>query len=122
MMAALPPDAAAKLSKICGLLASSHDGERSAAAYKATQLLQSHGLTWSDVIAPARPASTLPPRPQSHGPVHVAVARAALQHAGHLTNWEVAFLQSIARQRRLSLRQEATLTGIVQKLRMGGAA
>jgi hypothetical protein len=122
MMAALPPDAAAKLVKILGMLGSDHDGECVAAARQATRLIKSHNATWEHVLAPQQSRPTPPPRPQSHGPVHVAVARAALQYAGHLTEWEVAFLQSITRQRRLSVRQETALSGIVQKLRMGGAA
>ncbi len=35
--------------KICGLLASSHAGERAAAALKATALLNAAGKTWGDV-------------------------------------------------------------------------
>lgn len=35
--------------KILGLLGSEHEGERSAAALKATAWLKEHGLTWADV-------------------------------------------------------------------------
>jgi hypothetical protein len=120
MMAALPPDAAAKLSKICGLLGSDQDGERSAAAHQATRLLRSHGLTWADVIAPARPAAA--PRRATYGPPHVAAAAAALRHVERLTAWEVTFLRDITRRNRFSPKQAAALTEIVQKLRAAGAA
>lgn len=38
-----------RFQKILGLLGSSHDGERAAAALKASQLLRSAGKSWSDV-------------------------------------------------------------------------
>ena len=120
MMAALPPDAAAKLSKICGLLGSDQDGERSAAAHQATRLLRSHGLTWADVISPARPVPA--PSIPTHWPSHAAAVAAALRHAKHLTDWERTFLRDIARRGRLTLRQAARLAEIVAKLRAVGAA
>lgn len=39
----------ARFTKILGMLGSSHDGERAAAALKATELLRSAGKSWSDV-------------------------------------------------------------------------
>ena len=39
-----------KLAKICGLLSSSHEGERLAAANKANQLLKKLRLTWYDIL------------------------------------------------------------------------
>lgn len=47
-----------KLLRILALLGSDQDGERAAAALAAHRLLQSHGLSWTDVIG-ARPP---PPR------------------------------------------------------------
>lgn len=35
--------------KLCGMLGSEHDGERAAAALKATELLKASGKTWADV-------------------------------------------------------------------------
>ncbi|MBL6082092.1 hypothetical protein JMJ56_29375 [Belnapia sp. T18] len=119
-MTPLPPDAAAKLAKVCGLLGSDHDGERSAAAHQATRILRSHGLTWADVIAPARPAA--PPRSTTYGAPHVAAATAALRHVERLTAWEATFLRDISRRSRLSPKQAARLAQIVAKLRMAGAA
>lgn len=42
-------DALARFRKVCGLLASDHQGERAAAALKATAILKSAGKTWVDV-------------------------------------------------------------------------
>lgn len=39
-----------KFIKTCSMLSSSHDGERSTAAYLASKMLQDAGFTWSDVI------------------------------------------------------------------------
>lgn len=52
MMAALPPDAAAKLSKVCVLLGFDYGGERSTAAYQATRILKSHGLYFTQTLLP----------------------------------------------------------------------
>lgn len=35
--------------KVCGLLSSEHVGERAAAALRATEMLRSAGLSWSEV-------------------------------------------------------------------------
>lgn len=48
-MGTFSPEALARFRKICGLLGSAHDGERAAAALKATELLRQHGLGWADV-------------------------------------------------------------------------
>ena len=50
-----------RLAKIAGMLGSAHEGERAAAAMKATGLLQSIGLTWPEVIAllPVKPEATV---------------------------------------------------------------
>lgn len=49
-----------KFSRICGMLGSVHDGERAAAALKATEFLQARSLTWADLIKalPAGPRQT----------------------------------------------------------------
>jgi hypothetical protein len=43
------------LVKLCGMLGSSHDGERAGAALKASNFLRARALTWNEVI-PAAPA------------------------------------------------------------------
>ena len=40
-----------RLSKLAGMLGSSHDGERAAAAMMATKLLEAVGASWADLVA-----------------------------------------------------------------------
>lgn len=49
-----------KLSKLLGLLGSSHDGERAAAALKADQMVRRAGTTWANVLTP-NPVRLPPP-------------------------------------------------------------
>ncbi len=115
----LDPSVAAKLSKVCGMLGSEHDGERAAAAAKASMLLRAHGLSWADVFAPAAPVLM---EPEPAPPPHAALARAALERAALLDEWQRNFLGSISRQRRpLSVKQRAALDGILRQLRRHGA-
>ena len=119
-MPQLPPGAANKLAKVCGLLGSDQDAERSAAAYQATRILKSHGMTWGDIIQPALPAPK--PRYATQRPAHAAAVEFALRHAGHLTGWELQFVRDIGRRWRLSPKQAGVLDRIVAQLRQGGAA
>jgi hypothetical protein len=52
----LDPRNLERLVKLLGMLGSDHDGERAAAAAKASELVRAHGLTWLDVI-PTAPTS-----------------------------------------------------------------
>lgn len=116
----LDPSVAAKLRKVCGMLGSEHDGERAAAAAKASMLLRAHGWSWADVFTPAALVAVRPEPPPTP---HAAVARAALERAAHLDAWQRDFLESIGRQRRpLSVKQRAALDGILRQLRRRGAA
>ena len=124
-MSALNPSLATKLAKICGLLGSDHDGERSAAAWQATRLLRAQGLSWADVFAPALPP---PPRhPVYAGPSyaapmtrHAAKVRHAQRYPERLTDWEASFLADLGRCRSLSTKQAAALGRIVAKMPPGG--
>lgn len=60
---ALPPDAILRLAKFLGMLGSDHIGERAAAGLKATQLIQSHGVTWADLVQQLNS-----PAPRRHAP------------------------------------------------------
>ena len=115
MLGSLNPSVAAKLAKICGLLGSDQDGERSAAAWQATRLLRTQGLSWADVFTPA-----LPP-PQAVHASHIAKAQWAQQFSARLSPWERSFLADISRRHRLTMKQAAALDGILLKLRQGGA-
>jgi hypothetical protein len=115
MLSRLDPSVIGKLSKIAGLFGSDHDGERSAAAWQATRLLQAHGLTWADVFAPP-PTVRLPVRAP-----HVAGVQWALQFQDRLTDRECKFLVDIGRCRRISAKQTAWLGDILRKLRQSSA-
>jgi hypothetical protein len=84
----LGPEALERLVKLLGLLGSAHDGERAAAGLKAHEFIRRHGLTWVDIIMPARP----PPlgwRDKLHDcikHVHTLNARER-QFIGNLAHW-----------------------------------
>lgn len=104
--AALAPELAERLVKICGRLGSDFDGERAAAGLLASRLIADHGLTWGDVIgstmvvakpadAPVRPARTNKPERFSFADLSASAARVeikAMFDAGHFTAWEEDFL------------------------------
>ena len=115
----LHPRAADRLTKLCGLLTSSHDGERANAAALASRLLTDCGLTWADLVARAfqapQPPAQLPPHAQ-----HIRDVQWALRFQNRLTDRERKFLTDIGRCRRISAKQAAWLDGIVRKLGGGG--
>jgi hypothetical protein len=114
MRAGLPAPIAGRFVKICGLLSSSHDGERAAAAAKATDMLRQHGLSWEDVLRPC-PAPQ-PRQQQQQAGDHRARARHALLRAHLLSPWEREFCASIAeRWAPLTERQAAVLARIERK-------
>ena len=60
-----------RLRKVCGLLGSEHDGERAAAALRATAMLRDAGRSWADINFGA-------PWPSLAAPAHAAAAMAAI--------------------------------------------
>ncbi len=109
-LAALPAPTADRLAKVCGLLASSHDGERAAAAAKASEMLRAAGWSWRDLVE--RGAKPAPPAAAQHQPCGDHRARAARLLAGARTldRWERDFLASIGRRAApLTEKQEAVL-------------
>ena len=106
-MTALDPHAADRLARICGMFGSDHDGERATAAAKADQLIRSHGLRWSDVIAPVPTETT-------------DRIRFALGHIDLLSRWEHGFLLGVRGKQTLSEKQLLVLDQIMEKL--GGGA
>jgi hypothetical protein len=51
---ALAPEALDRLVKLLGMLGSAHDGEIANAGRKAHALVRQHGMTWADLLTPAR--------------------------------------------------------------------
>ena len=113
----IPPDLAAKLVKVLGMLGSDYDGEIAAAGRRANQMIKAAGLTWGEVIAP--PALP-PPRPARRWrrPVSPSdTAALCLQWRDEaLTDWEADFCRSIVGRRRVSEKQAAVLARVVAKV------
>ena len=88
-----------RLVKLLGMLGSSFQGERDAAACAAQRLLEQHGLTWCQVIAPAAADATRPAPGDWR-----QVVQACLQRRHFLSRWEIGFLESLSQYPRLSLK------------------
>jgi hypothetical protein len=88
-MADLPRDQLDRLIKVLGLLGSSHDGERAAAAERATAILKKHGATWFDVID--RPVAA-PPDDDTDAEIDLEVAPDDGMDDAQLCAYATAFL------------------------------
>lgn len=99
-----------KLSKVLGMLGSAHDGERASAAQKAAELLRELGMTWAEVIAPAK----LPVSPDRPSGLHQEITRCL--SSGVISSWERRFLLSLSGRRYLSAKQHAILADIIAKV------
>jgi hypothetical protein len=124
-----------RLAKLCGLLGSPHEGERAAAALKATELLGAMKMSWADLVgaasgkAPPEPTSFTtrrPPRPentwQPRAPApaeHVALCLDLLElHRGELSDFELSFLLNLTARFKFSViteKQEHVLSKIVRR-------
>ncbi len=114
-MMALPPADRNRLAGILGLLGSSHQGERDAAALAADRFVRSRGIAWPDLLAgePAPPGRAAPVNTLQ---ADIALCRA---YSGLLTAWERAFLQGLKAEKGVSPKQRRILTGMVNKVRGG---
>lgn len=107
----LPPAAADRLVKLAGMLGSAYDGERANAAAAATRLLEQHGTTWREILAPAQPRHRAPMTTGWR-----AVANDCLALSDLLTTWERGFLASLCTSARLSEKQQAVLDRIAARV------
>lgn len=98
-----------RLAKLCGMLGSSHDGERASAAALADRLIREHGLTWPDVIA-AKPAQSV------GADAHAAIAL-VLANLDLLNDWERGFIRDIAARTSFTEKQLAKLEVVAAKVR-----
>ena len=115
-MSALHPADIERFGKFLGLLGSDHDGERAAAARKATDFLQARKLGWPDVTNQLR---QVPVVIQQEGPAqrHQADARRCLASGYPWHAHERKFLSQIADQRRRpSDKQRDWLEGLVDRI------
>lgn len=105
-MTHLDPNTAHRLSKICGLFSSNHDGERASAAAKADQIVRECGLSWSDLIT-AEPAQSTD-----------SMITFALHHGDGILNcWEEGFLRGVRGRQYLTDRQLSKLGHIFAKVK-----
>jgi hypothetical protein len=81
-----------RLSKLCGLFSSDHDGERANAAGLADRFLRDRGWRWTDVLTAPSLSPPDPPAWQST----VAACRA---RPDRLSAWELDFLAELATYR-----------------------
>jgi hypothetical protein len=98
------PKLAARITALCGMFGSAHEGERANAAALADRLIRDCGLTWSDIIAQ-------PPAECQH------IAAVCGRRWGELSDKERDFLTNVARLRRQpSDKQLEWLAAIYERL------
>lgn len=110
-----------KLVRVCGMLGSDHDGEVVAAARQAERIRKALGLSWDDLlISPARPTSHGRPPPHDI-PDWRRACQLCMTRFDILSNWEMTFLQSLARYRgQPSAKQLAVLERLIARCRQAG--
>jgi hypothetical protein len=116
MAGLLGTEAADRLSKLCGMLGSAHDGERAAAARLADEFVKKLGLRWNDVINPAVESVPLPP-PKCGWRGHLAVCA---MRSAFLNTRERDFVLSLSesiKRREPTERQQQWLADIYGRLR-----
>ena len=115
-MSALDPKEVERFGKLLGLLGSDFDGERAAAAAKATGFLAVRHLAWSDVTEMLKhPPVIIAPAVESRP--HQAEARRCLASKVAWKDHEVRFLKSMTTQiGRLTQKQRDWLDGILDRV------
>ena len=111
-----------KLSKICARLASSHDGERAAAALLATQIIEDLGDSWAALIIRAfetKPVHEVHFDEGDRG-WHVPYCEHVLHnHFEEVNDWQLNFLRNLKgkfRNSQLTEKQAAKLHEILEGL------
>jgi hypothetical protein len=122
MAASIPDSKRPRLVQLLGMLGSDFDGERATAGRMADTLVRSLGLTWDAVIT-APGGHTAPPGGQYRQPGgqhrrasdHSDAVTACLNSWHAWTQWELGFLHSIQRRRRLTEKQAAVLRQLCRR-------
>ena len=119
-MTILDPQEIDRFSKLLGLLGSDHDGERSAAAAKATAFLGARSMGWPDIgeMLKRPPIIIREPEPVAPSKSHQTDARFCLRCPG--ITWsarERQFLHDMASRRsRLTEKQENWLDALCDRV------
>ena len=110
-----------RLTRVCGLLGSEHDGEALAAARQAEKIRKKLGLTWDELLVPSiRQRSADPPLEELTD--WQAACLFCLEHFQSLTSWELDFVANVARYTKPpSLKQWSVLYRLVAKCRSAAA-
>ena len=122
-MADLSSSERARLASICGMLTSSHAGERAAAALKATEFLQARGLTWREALDQAEARIVYLPMPAYRQPDPAPASKLQetiaqlMRCPEQLSEWEHSFLASLRRQRRTTPKQATILKRLVDRMK-----
>lgn len=100
-----------RLAGVLGLLSSSHDGEREAAAEAALRFLEARGLTWADVLGAENTRLAEPEDDLSF----------CRRHAAHLNEWQAIFTLSLVQRRKaMTAGQRGKLAQTTAELRAKG--
>lgn len=121
---ALPDSQRARLAKLCGLLASDHEGERANAAAQASRIINESGTTWRDVVDAAfrapvpvvvsrQPAVRRRQKGRALFDGHAEAVEWTLACGAALSDEEREFLNSIRGVDTLCPRQQRTLTRLL---------
>jgi hypothetical protein len=104
----------ARLARVLEMIGSSFDGEALVAARRAHTLVKAAGLSWESVLSAPAETSNRWTEPST---VRDAIDR-CIEFDEYLTEWERAFIGSIAGWRRpLSPKQKKRLDELVDKVR-----
>ena len=129
MSSILPQAERDKFLRICGMLGSNFDGERSSAALLASRMLKDAGLVWADVVCiPQAGRRREPPRRGRNADPFAGrdwrtIATRCRQFPHLLDRWEAEFIAGLPEFPHLSRKQnDCLLCKIAVRLRACGCA
>ena len=108
----MSPNLIDRLTKVCGMFGSDHEGERAAAASVADRLLRQHGLSWADVLW-AKPS-----RSTTEDQIDFVLCHGE----GILDPWQEGFLRGIQGRQFLTKKQLRKLEELVELVSRRAAA
>lgn len=114
--APLPPALRDRLTKLLGMTQSSHDGEALNAVRLANRVLAEHRLTWREALGTTTAIAARPDDEDFLDDWRSVARLCAEQGRGILTDWEMDFVRSLPRFRRISSKQEAILLRCAEKV------
>jgi hypothetical protein len=106
-----------RLAKLLGMLGSDHDGEVVAAAKQAERLRRKAGITWAEIVVPAKSLASRSDHLEWPETTTESI-ELCIEHADVLSGWDKKFLASIARRspNTLSEKQLSVLARMVRTI------